>query len=378
MDPKLLPQKRTGGSGGDSPRPTKKFKLSDFSGPNVSPVTPTVPVQGNPFRKQLDEVGSGTRITTQLGTAFPVSFTNEGAPRAQNHQINAVYQLKEQVRTNDQQKWTQGMMTGYGHGTTWGDILPTTLTKESATGYGRAIKSVMGQTVKTTELGDYVAPPTRQVKRRGTGNLETVNNTLSDKRTLNDASAKSDALGFMTPAVTSFVEDLTGLRAANTRFTGSAVRATFLRAKLALDNDPSTHSDDDKAMLSNFKGYLSGQLTQLKKDGAANLAQSVSQDLSNGPNSVTASNYQLATFNLHEALNTTIDHTFDRKKARFEAKWQKYSDAKMDPVAAQAKIGQKLGNWWAEAARNGTPMDGHAKEAYQERKRTRYGIGPVE
>ncbi|GLS04986.1 hypothetical protein GCM10007860_21350 [Chitiniphilus shinanonensis] len=379
MDPKLLPQKRTGGSGGDSPRPTKKIKREDFSGPNVSPITSTVPVQGNPFRQQLDEVGSGGRISTQLGTTFPVKFRSEGVRQREQHQVNAVYQLKEQVRANDQQKWTQGMMTGFGHGTTWNEILPQTLTLDSATKYGRAIKSIMGVPVKTSDLGDYTAPATRQVKRKATGVEETVRNTPSDKRRINDSAAKSDAFSFMSPAVTSFVEDLTGLHAANTRFTGSAVRATFLRAKLALGNDPSTHSDDDKAMLGDFKGYLSGHLSQLKKDGAADLADQVSAEHKRSGTSATASNYQATAFNLHEALNTTIDHTFDRKKAKFEAKWDKYTNVqKMDPVAAQVRIGQKLGKWWSEAARTGVALDDHAKDAYQDHKRSRYGIGRVE
>ncbi|HSC79929.1 MAG TPA: hypothetical protein VLC08_06230 [Chitinolyticbacter sp.] len=364
--------------GGDSPPPAKRFKLPDFAGPNVSPVTPTIPVKGKAFRQELEEVSGKTRTGTQLATTLPVKFRNEGTRQAETYPVKAVYQLKEQVRTNDQQKWTQGMMTGFGHGTTWDKILPTTLTKESATGYGRAIKSVMGQAVKTTELGDYIAPDTRQVKKRDTGKMVTVNNTLSDKRDLNEASAKSDVFSFMSPAVTSFVEDLTGRHAANTRHTGSAVRATFLRAKLALGNDPSTHSDDDKAMLSDFKGYLSGHLTQLKKDGAADLANRVSGEHELTGKSATADIYQKTTKNLHKELGRTVDNTFERKKAKFEAKWQKYTvDKKMDHGAASARIEQKLGKWWGEKARTGAALGIADQGEYHEHKYARYGIGQI-
>ncbi|WP_255990942.1 hypothetical protein [Chitinolyticbacter albus] len=363
--------------GRDASPIAKRFKRIEFAGPNVSPVTQTIPVVGKALREQLEEVSGKTRTGTQLATIFPVKFRNEGTPQAEIYPVNAVYQLKEQVRTNDQQKWTQGMMTGFGHGTTWGEILPTTLTPDSATKYGRAIKSVMGGPVKTSDLGDYVAPDTREVHKRS-GEVVIERNAPGKKRELNEGAAKSEAFRFMSPAVTSFVEDLTGRHAANTLHTGSAVRATFLRAKLALGNDASTRTADDNAMLSDFKGYLSGHLTQLKKDGAANLADMVSDEHKRTGGSATADNYQQTTANLHQELFRTIDNTFERKKAKFEAKWQKYTDdKKMDHGAASARIEQKLGKWWGEQARTKAAVGNADLDAYHEHKYARYGIGPI-
>lgn len=370
-------KKRKADAGIQSPPPTPKrsatsLSLGDVALPNQSPLRKTTPLKGVPFREALEEVGGKGHGTVQLGASFPAIYKNEGKAKSLSVPINAVYQPKEQVRTTVSEAWTQGMMTGYGHSTVWAEILPKKMDVQSAQTYGRAIKSVMGNTVKDTNLGDFVAPQTRQAKRNGT--VRTVKLTPSEKDRFNQSQASSAAHSFIGPAVTSFVEDLTGASAANTAYTGSAVRASFLRAKLLLKADPTR---TDSPLVTKFDKHVREKLPQLNKDGAADLADAVSREFHKGTHG-TADDYQKGVLRLHQDLDKTIDKTFTRKRKMVEAKWEKYGNQSLDVPTKKARIEQKAGKWWSEAVAQpnklshvDTPVE------YADRKRSRYGVGKI-
>ncbi|UXY17260.1 hypothetical protein N8I74_09700 [Chitiniphilus purpureus] len=357
-------------------RAATSLTLSDVALPATPPVQATTPLNGVPFRKALDKVSQDGHGTVQLKASFPGRYKSEGTAKTLSQSINAVYQPKEQVRTSSSNTWTQGMLTNFGSETVWKDILPSTLDTDSAQKHGRAIKATMGHPVKESDLGNFTAPNTRKITR-GDNAGKTSNLSPSQKHAHNEAQAKRQANNFISPAATSFVEDLTGASAVNTAFTGSAVRASFLRAKLLLDNDPSTRGKDDKALLRNFNGYLLQNLPQLKKDGASNLADTVTRELGSG-NSSTADNYQQQVLKLHTQLDKAIGHTFDRKRAAVQAKWEKYTGPKsMSDRDAGNRIAQKFGDWWGKAAKAGTLDHVDAPVDYADHKRAKYGVGKI-
>ncbi len=354
-------------------RPATALTMSDVALPSRAPVRTIVPLSGVPFRQALAKADAEGHGTVLLGANLPVHYRSEGRDKSLSVPIGAKYHPKEQVRGSEQELWTQGMMEGYGRSTVWADMLPKTLDLGSAQHYGRAIKSVMGGTVKSSDLGALVAPNTKLVKPR-TGGSRVDKLTPSAKQAYNETAALGLAHRFIAPAITSFVEDLTGASATNTAYTGSAVRASFLHAKLLLKEDPRR---TDSPLLTNFNEHVRKQLPQLNKDGASALADIVSEEVHAGRND-TAEAYQKSTLNIHHELDGAIDRTFERKRERVERKWEKYESRSMDIGDMQARIARKAGRWWSDAVVQSGKLE-HPDTAveYADRKRSRYGIGKV-
>lgn len=297
------------------------------------PMRDMAPVSGAPFRAQLADLAAGRREAVMLQTSLPVHYAATRArptdlSKSMDLPISYAYTRKVHASTRSGTEWTQGWMEP-ATGTEWAQMLPEKLSMEGATDTLRAVKAIMGHDVKPKRLPGITTKATANVMAKPA----------------------------IRPAVTSFVEDVTGELAGTTRHTGSAIRAAYLRAKLQMKNEGKTEAPG-------FRKHVMDTFSQLKSGGAADLARTIHGELTAGPASATAAAYAASARTEHDLLYDTIH-------ARFATKHKDYL-AMQAKGASSADIGTRLGDWWAAADRSDA---GTARGQYVTHKYGKHGIG---
>ncbi|HSC79410.1 MAG TPA: hypothetical protein VLC08_03565 [Chitinolyticbacter sp.] len=315
------------------PPPVKKRKrvLSDFKPTKKEAVT-----RPDGFVSAMKDMYEGNRDHVALSTTIPFEHKHYSKSTKSDFVINPDYSLEPHpsVQSEKVVTWEQGWMHGYQQ-TNWLDkpgkkgkamvpgMLPEHLTREMAQNTTRAIKHSVG-----------------------TGSSNVIGFTDLDNKSDSEGKAKKAVL----PAIMSFTEDITGLKAVGVSDTGSAIRASYLDAHLKMKMDPSVKR------VKNFQSTVANQLTQIKPGGAAELNKKIAEKTPN-----VRENYADVVGSIHQDLKKTI-------KDRFEQKWSQVE--KGDAMKSKGK-------WWGTKNVNDF-SDGQRTQTfkeYKEHKYQKYAIG---